>query len=226
MRFQGRLLVVECDGVVRSNVHSLQIRNASEVVLAFVAATSFNGFDKDPVAEGKDTDKLCAEIEARIMKKDYKDIHTAHVNDFSSLFNRVSLSLGSDERESWPIDERIAHYELEKDPALTALYFQFGRYLLISSSRPGSQPANLQGIWCDDMKAAWSSNYTLNCNVEINYWPVEVANLSECHLPLMQMIKETTKDGRRTAEVLYGSPGWTVHTRVRDKFCSKERELV
>lgn len=114
MRFQGRLLVVECDGVVRSNVHSLQIRNASEVVLAFVAATSFNGFDKDPVAEGKDTDKLCAEIEARIMKKDYKDIHTAHVNDFSSLFNRVSLSLGSDERESWPIDERIAHYELEK----------------------------------------------------------------------------------------------------------------
>lgn len=211
MRFQGRLLVVECDGVVRSNVHSLQIRNASEVVLAFVAATSFNGFDKDPVAEGKDTDKLCAEIEVRIMKKDYKDIHTAHVNDFSSLFNRVSLSLGSDERESWPIDERIAHYEPEKDPALTALYFQFGRYLLISSSRPGSQPANLQGIWCDDMKAAWSSNYTLNCNVEINYWSVEVANLSECHLPLMQMIKETTKDGRRTAEVLYGSPGWTVH---------------
>ncbi len=110
-----------------------------------------------------------------------------------------------------PIDERIACYTPDEDPALTALYFQFGRYLLISSSRPGTQPANLQGIWCDDMQAAWSCNYTLNCNLEINYWPVEVTNLSECHLPLMQLIKEVTVDGAKTAKALYNSPGWTVH---------------
>lgn len=211
MHFQGRLFVHGCDGISIASTDTIKIRDASDVVLAFVAATGFNGFDKNPVTEGKDFNEECNKVGKSILKKEYDDIYAAHVRDFSSMFNRVSLCLGTDDRADLPIEQRIACYEPMKDPSLTALYFQFGRYLLISSSRPGTQPANLQGIWCDDMKAAWSCNYTLNCNVEINYWPVEVTNLSECHLPLMQLIKETTVDGRKTARDLYGSPGWTVH---------------
>lgn len=211
MRFQGRLMIAECDGNIQTNGNKLHIQEAREVVLAFVAATGFNGFDKNPVTEGKNVDAICENYQLNIEKKRYREIYNVHVKDFSALYNRVSLFLGEDEEAIRPIDERIACYTPGKDAALTALYFQFGRYLLISSSRAGTQPANLQGIWCDDMQAAWSSNYTLNCNVEINYWPTEVANLSECHLPLMQLIKEATVDGAKTAKILYNSPGWTAH---------------
>lgn len=211
MHFQARLVVTECDGKISSEGNRLHISSASEVVLAYVAATSFNGFDKDPVSDGKDYVGLCDEYQKNISGKSYGSIIDAHVKDFSELYDRVSLYLGEDEWSSRPIDERIARYTPDADPALTALYFQFGRYLLISSSRPGCQPANLQGLWCDDMQAAWSCNYTLNCNVEINYWPVEVANLSECHMPLMQMIRETTVDGARTAKTLYNAKGWVAH---------------
>ena len=112
------------------------------------------------------------------------------------------------------MNERIARYTPGSDPALTALYFQFGRYLLISSSRPGSQPANLQGIWNDRLQPGWSANWTINCNAQINYWPVETANLSECHLPLMDLIRETTVDGARTAWNLYGARGWMAHHNI------------
>lgn len=211
MHFQARLVVSECDGELQKNGNSVSIRNSKKAVLAFIAATSFNGFDKDPVAEGKDVDKVCSDYQKHIQQKKYDEIYTSHVKDFSALYKRVELFLGESKECERPIDERIACYTPDEDPALTALYFQFGRYLLISSSKPGTQPANLQGIWCDDMQAAWSCNYTLNCNLEINYWPVEVTNLSECHLPLMQLIKEVTVDGAKTAKALYNSPGWTVH---------------
>ena len=211
MGFQARLVVSTCDGTWRRDGASLRIEEASEVIFCFVAATSFNGIDKDPVKEGKNTTEVCDAYQKQVLKKSYDEIRTVHINDFSALYDRVDLFLGKSERNNWPIDERIAHYSPKEDPDLTALYFRFGRYLLISSSRPGSQPANLQGVWCDDMHSAWSCNFTLNCNVEINYWPAEVTNLSECHLPLMEAIKEITVDGAKTAKVLYGSPGWTVH---------------
>lgn len=211
MRFQARLMIHECDGVVRENENTLHIENAGTVVMAYVAATSFNGFDKNPVTDGKDEELYCRDYQNSIREKKYEQIYSSHIKDFSSLYRRVELVLGDDDKSIIPLDERIAGYEDGKDPSLTALYFQFGRYLLISSSRPGTQPANLQGIWCDDMQAAWGCNYTLNCNLEINYWPVEVVNLSECHLPLMEMINEITVDGAKTAKVLYNSSGWTVH---------------
>lgn len=211
MKFQARLVVSDCDGSIQEDGDGICIKEASELVLVYVAATAFNGFEKDPVISGKDVDACCTKYQHAVSSKKYEELFSNHVNDFSALAGRVTLFLGHSSRNTWPIDERIAHYIPEEDPALTALYFQFGRYLLISSSRPGTQPANLQGIWCDDMQSAWSCNYTLNCNVEINYWPVEVTNLSECHQPLMQMIKETTVDGTKTARVLYNSPGWTVH---------------
>lgn len=211
MGFQARLSMLECDGDVKADGNRLRVDKAREIVLAYVAATDFNGFDKDPVTSGGNSKERCARYQQTVSSQKYDELYSNHVADFSSLAGRVSLSLGNSPRNTWPIDERIAHYDPAEDPALTALYFQFGRYLLMSSSRPGTQPANLQGIWCDDLQSAWSCNYTLNCNVEINYWPVEVTNLSECHQPLMQMIKETSVDGARTAKVLYESPGWTVH---------------
>ncbi|MCX6226860.1 MAG: glycoside hydrolase family 95 protein, partial [Bacteroidia bacterium] len=106
---------------------------------------------------------------------------------------------------------RIKNYQPGSDPGLTALYYQFGRYLIISCSRPGSQPANLQGIWSDNLQPAWSANWTLNCNAEINYWPVEQGNLSECHLPLIEMTKELSVDGARTAKIMYNAGGWVAH---------------
>lgn len=211
MRFQARLVVTKCDGSMTDEGGRLRISASREVVMAYVAATSFNGFDKDPVRQGKDYVRLCDGYQKNISQKSYDSVFNSHIKDFSALYGRVSLYLGDGPESDRPIYERIARYTPQTDAALTALYFQFGRYLLISSSRPGSQPANLQGIWCDDMQAAWSCNYTLNCNVEINYWPVEVTNLSECHMPLMQMIRETTVDGARTAKVLYNGKGWVVH---------------
>lgn len=211
MGFNARLSMLECDGEVKVDGNHLCVSKAHKIVLVYVAATDFNGFDKDPVISGGDSEGRCEKYLETVSSRDYNELYSNHISDFTSLAGRVSLSLGNSDRNTWPIDESIARYEPTKDPDLTSLYFQFGRYLLMCSSREGSQPANLQGIWCDDLQAAWSCNYTLNCNVEINYWPVEVANLSECHQPLMQMIKETSIDGAKTAKVLYGSPGWTVH---------------
>jgi alpha-L-fucosidase 2 len=185
MRFEGQLIVQETDGEVSVQGETVELKNASAATLVFIAATSFNGFDKDPFKEGKDEKALCRQYAEKLKNKKYKKIYAAHQTDYASLFGRVSLQLGTSEEASLPINERINRYEAGKDPALTALYFQFGRYLLISSSRPGSQPANLQGIWNDLLQPGWSANWTTNCNVQINYWPVETANLSECQLPLM-----------------------------------------
>lgn len=211
MHFQARLFVKRNDGKVSYSDSVMHISDAREVVLVFVGATSFNGFGKDPIKFGKNPQEICLSREKHIMRKEYKNIYSDHIDDFSSMFGRVSIDLGQDKMASRPIEERIRNYSHSSDPSLTALYFQFGRYLLMSSSRPDGQPANLQGIWCDDMHSAWSCNYTLNCNVEINYWIAECANLSECHLPLMKMIREASVDGARTARVLYDCSGWTVH---------------
>ena len=211
MRFQGRLLVRADGGRIIPMTDRLKIEQASSVTLIFVAATSFNGFDKDPYRFGKDEKKLCNDYLERLKGKSFQDLYESHVGDYSSLFGRVSIQLGRGEMDNIPINERIENYKANIDPDLIALYFQFGRYLLISSSRPGSQPANLQGIWNKDMQPAWSSNWTINCNAQINYWPVEVTNLGECHLPLLDMIREASVDGARTAKNLYNCRGWVAH---------------
>lgn len=214
MRFEARLNVQQTDGKVEADSDRLKLADASTATIVFVAATSYNGFDKDPNTEGKDEQALCDNYLTQIGQYDYADLKERHTQDFRALFDRVSIDLGHSAADTLPIDRRISQYQPGTDPSLTALYFQFGRYLLISCSRPGSQPSNLQGIWNKDMQPAWSSNWTINCNTQINYWPVETANLSECHLPLMDMIREITVDGSKTARNLYNSRGWMAHHNI------------
>ncbi|HOX29336.1 MAG TPA: hypothetical protein PLQ76_09310, partial [bacterium] len=147
----------------------------------------------------------------RAKNKTYARLLERHVKDFGALMNRVSLRLGKNEKaEALPTDKRIMEFGAG-DPGLVALIYQYGRYLLVSSSRPGGQPANLQGIWNDRLRPPWSSNYTTNINVEMNYWPAEPTALPECHNPLFDMINELAVTGRKTAEVNYGAKGWVVH---------------
>lgn len=211
MRFEGRLLVKQVGGTISAQDDKLHVKDAASATITFVAATSFNGFDKDPAVNGRDEKAICKKYLSSLETKIYPDLYKAHLADYSSLFGRVSIDLGESPESNLPINQRIKNYKPSMDPALTALYFQFGRYLLISASRPGSQPANLQGIWNQDMQPAWSANWTINCNAEINYWPAEITNLSECHFPMFDMIRETSVDGARTAKNLYNSRGWIAH---------------
>lgn len=211
MRFEGRLLVKQEGGTISAQDDKLHVKDATSATITFVAATSFNGFDKDPAVNGRDEKAICKKYLSSLETKKYPDLYKAHLADYSSLFGRVSIDLGESPESNLPINQRIKNYKPSMDPALTALYFQFGRYLLISASRPGSQPANLQGIWNQDMQPAWSANWTINCNAEINYWPAEITNLSECHFPMFDMIRETSVDGARTAKNLYNSRGWIAH---------------
>jgi alpha-L-fucosidase 2 len=133
----------------------------------------------------------------------------------------VAIDLGQDSAtttakatSTTPTDKRVKSFADHPDPSLMALYFNFGRYLLMSSSRPGTQPANLQGIWSVDLRPPWSSNWTCNINLQMNYWPAETCNLSECHLPLFDMLKGLSENGRKTAEDHYGAPGWVSHHNV------------
>ena len=183
MRFEGRLLVKQEGGTISAQDDKLHVKDAASATITFVAATSLTGFDKDPAVNERDEKAICKKYLSSLETKKYPDLYKAHLADYSSLFGRVSIDLGESPESNLPINQRIKNYKPGMDPALTALYFQFGRYLLISASRPGSQPANLQGIWNQDMQPDWSANWTINCNAEINYWPAEITNLSECHFP-------------------------------------------
>ncbi|HPT78296.1 MAG TPA: glycoside hydrolase family 95 protein [Candidatus Atribacteria bacterium] len=203
------------DGRVKAEDDTIIVRNASRAFIYISAATSFNGFDKNPVTEGRDYRTACAEAMAAAASKAYDEIRQRHVEDYRGLFGRVHIDLGHNEAERLPTDERIERVRNgEEDPALAALLFQYGRYLLISSSRPGTQPANLQGIWNEELWPPWNSNYTTNINVEMNYWPAEVCNLAECHEPLFDMIEELMITGRKTAQVHYQARGWVAHHNV------------
>jgi len=213
MRFQMNLLVRNIGGVVKNINNKIVVENADEVELILCAATSFNGFDKNPVTEGKDYEAICNQQITSLKSAEYKELKKRHINDYSELFGRVSLNLGESVVNNLPINKRIKNYKPGEDPGLTSLYFQFGRYLLISSSRPGkfAQPSHLQGIWSRLLQPAWSANWTLNCNAQINYWSVETANLSELHLPLIELTKELSVDGAKTAKNMYGASGWIAH---------------
>lgn len=213
MHFQMQLQVRNKGGQVTSEKDRLVIQNADEVELLFTATTSFNGFDKDPVTEGKECGQIGDRYMETLSKTDFSKLKARHVEDYKNLYERVRIDLGSTSKDSMPTDERIKSFRPGTDPGLTALYYQFGRYLLISSSRPGkfAQPSNLQGIWSRSLQPAWSSNWTLNCNAQINYWPVETANLSELHLPLIELTKELSVDGEITARNMYGANGWIAH---------------
>ncbi len=195
-------------GVTTTEGNRLRITGADEVVLLLCMATSFAGFDR---REGLNPVARVTPMMATLHDKPYAALLQAHLDDYQPLFRRVELDLGSLGKEHLSTDQRIREFQADPDPALVSLLFQYGRYLLIASSRPGTQPANLQGIWNDMVRPPWSSNWTLNINTQMNYWPAEVANLAECHLPLFDLIRALSINGAQTARTNYGCRGWCSH---------------
>ncbi len=211
-RFNARVLVQSTDGTVTRGANSLSVRNASNAVLILTTGSSFNGFDKSPSREGKDESAEASGFLAAAAKQSYAELRQRHLDDYHALFNRVALQLGANAgRSDLPTENRIAQFGQGGDEALAALYYQFGRYLLISGSRPGGQPLNLQGMWSPDVIPPWAGAYTLNINLEMNYWPAESGNLDECTQPLLKLIEELAVNGRKIAHDMYGLPGWVAH---------------
>ncbi|MGQ9698768.1 MAG: glycoside hydrolase family 95 protein [Armatimonadota bacterium] len=199
-----RLRAVVDNGTAACDHNALRVESADGVTFLLAAGTSYRGQDQE---------KLCLEQLRRAERKPYASLRAAHVKDYQRLFRRVRLSVGGADLAYLPTDERIQRVRRgEDDPGLAVLYFQYGRYLLISSSRPGDLPANLQGIWAEGIQTPWNCDYHTDINVQMNYWHAEVANLAECHRPLFDLISSLREHGRRTARVHYGARGWTVHT--------------
>ncbi|MGB3143051.1 MAG: glycoside hydrolase family 95 protein, partial [Maribacter sp.] len=209
-RFSNYVKIKETDGDITVNENGIQLRNGSHAVILVSIASSFNGFDKDPAIAGKDNKAIALENLNSGLKKSEGDIKKDHITDYQHLFNRVSLNLGSSINNELPTDARLRAYtEGTIDTGLEELYFQFSRYLLISSSRTMGVPANLQGLWNSELRPPWSSNYTVNINVEENYWLVENTNLSELHLPFISWVKNVAKTGEQSAKNYLGvSQGW------------------
>lgn len=207
LTFCAKLKARVFGGEVSADGEVLQIRNADEACFYLAAATSYEGYEDtsgDPRAK-------CDAVLAPLNKKAFEALRRRHCQDHRQLYRRVSFDLGATETSALPTDERIARFAEGKDPQLAALYFQYGRYLLIACSRPGCQPANLQGLWNEDLSPPWESKYTTNINTEMNYWPAEVCNLSECHEALFDALDEVVESGRRTAKVHYNARGWVLH---------------
>ena len=208
LKFETRVLVLQDDGQTLAEKERIVVSNANRAMLLIAAATSYSSYKDtggDPSAIVREQLKLAT------TEKTFFDLYAAHIEEYHRLFHRVKLDLGRTAAASLPTDQRPAKFLQGLDPHLAALYFQYGRYLLISSSRPGSQPANLQGIWNPLMTPPWESKYTININTEMNYWPAETTNLSECHEPLLRMVSELVENGSRTARVHYGARGWVCH---------------
>jgi alpha-L-fucosidase 2 len=210
--FQARLHVKTEGGAVKAWDDALEVSHATAVTLILATGTSYNGFDKSPSKQGADPAAQTKAVITSASSKSYEQLRDAHVVDYRALFDRCSIDLGKPtEQSKLPTNQRIAKYADGGDESFAAVLFQFGRYLTISGSRPGGQPLNLQGIWNDKVLPPWASAYTTNINLEMNYWPVETTNLSECHEPLLRMARELSVDGAKTARQLYDAPGWTFH---------------
>jgi alpha-L-fucosidase 2 len=211
MKFATRLAVLSEVGKVRAEGHTLRIQNATQITLLLTAATDYR-MQLPNWRQGNPEEQAATQLTAAMMKP-YRRLREAHVTDYQKLFKRVTLEVGSTEADKLPTDERLeAVKDGAFDPGLIELYFQFGRYLMISCSRPGDMPANLQGLWADTVQPPWSSDYHANINLQMIYWPVETANLVECFEPLDRYIAFLTGPGARTAKVHYNARGWTVHT--------------
>jgi alpha-L-fucosidase 2 len=213
MNFEVHLQVVAKGGSVSASDSGLVVKDADEVTLYLTEATSFNGFNRSPGLDGKDPAPMARAAMGGLMHRSYTDLRHRHVQDHQRLFGRVHLDLGSDaEALKRPTDERLRNFARRPDAQLVTLYYQYGRYLMIASSRPGSRPTNLQGIWNEHVMPPWGSNYTTNINTEMNYWLAENTNLSECHAPLFDFMKELAVNGAVTARSNYGiNEGWVVH---------------
>jgi alpha-L-fucosidase 2 len=210
-RFAARIRIMKTDGRVERGESSLSVRGAREALVVVAIDTSVIAFDRDP-RRGLDPVRRTAACLDAVARRTFDSLLKAHVEDYRWLFGRVSLDLGSGPQDELPTDRRLRDYSAGAiDPGLEALYFQYGRYLLLSASRSGSPPANLQGIWNPHLRPPWSSNYTININTEMNYWPAETTNLAECHIPLLRFIGDLAKTGAVTARHFYGCSGWCAH---------------
>ena len=205
--FESLVEVQNEGGTVTADPSSLTVTNADTVTLLLSCGTSYVNW-RD--AGGDPSIRATRDLESAAAQN-YTQLRGRHVKDYQSLFHRVAIDLGTGGNAGLPTDGRVQRFGDGNDPSLAALFYQYGRYLLISSSRPGSQPANLQGIWNDSTSPPWGGKYTININTEMNYWPVETANLSECAEPLFQMVREMAESGQRTAKTMYGARGWVCH---------------
>ncbi|MFY0626803.1 MAG: glycoside hydrolase family 95 protein [Reichenbachiella sp.] len=205
--FEARIKVLNEGGKLKVEGNSISVENANNASLFLVAATNFVNYDDisgDPA-------ELCREYLDKLEGKPIKQLRESHIVDYQNLFNRVSLDLGKSKISSRPTNQRLNSFYEDEDPSLVSLLYQFGRYLLISSSRSGTQPANLQGIWNDKLVPPWDSKYTININTEMNYWPAEMTNLSELADPVIQLVEDLSVTGQNVAKQHYNLDGWVTH---------------
>jgi alpha-L-fucosidase 2 len=207
IRYEARLLVQPEGGSVSAKEGAIAISAANAVTLILTGATNFKNF-RDVSADPKMRDEQAL---APLRKASYDSLRAAHVADYQKLYKRVSMNLGVTAAAEQPTDERIKSFAKGNDPQLVAMVFQYGRYLLISSSREGGQPATLQGLWNDSNHPAWDSKYTVNINTEMNYWPAEVGGIGECSRALFDALKDIAESGARTAKEQYNARGWVLH---------------
>jgi alpha-L-fucosidase 2 len=207
LRFAARARVSTVGGVVSTDGSRVRVTGARAITVLVAMATSYRRFDD---VSGKPEAATLATLD-RARRRGIDRIRAETSAAHRVLFRRVTLDLGRTAAADKPTDERVRANRAGDDPALATLYFDYGRYLLIASSQPGTQPANLQGIWNDAIKPPWESKYTVNVNTEMNYWPAEVTALAECTTPLVQMVRELAETGTRTARKMYGARGWVCH---------------
>ena len=206
IQFEARLKVISEKAHINVTDEGIRIEKGNTVTLILTGASShvnYRDMSGDPA-------EICQKILRDIEDFSYKDLKKRHMADYQKLYKRVDIDLGVTDAVHKETDIRVKEFD-EVDPHLVALLFQYGRYLLISSSRPGSQPANLQGIWNDRLNPPWDGKYTVNINTEMNYWPAELTNLSECHEPLFDLIEECARSGAKTAKTFYNCDGWVLH---------------
>jgi alpha-L-fucosidase 2 len=210
-RFAARVRVLRTDGRTIRSASTLSVEGAREALIVVAVETSFTTFEQEPSLGPNPVDTTLTRL-AAVSGRSFERLRDTHLRDYGGLFGRVALDLGHTAQEMLPTDRRLREYASGAiDPGLEALYFQYGRYLLISASRPGGPAANLQGIWNPHVRPPWSSDYTVNINTEMNYWPAETTNLAECHEPLLRFIGDLAKTGAVTARHFYGCGGWCVH---------------
>ena len=207
LRFEARLKIILSDGTLHEEADTIRVTQCTKATLHLVAATNFVNYHD----VSADPFKRCRNDSARLASKSYVELKNVHIADYDHLFSRVSLDLGSSEKSLRPTNLRVSTFKEDKDPYLVALIFQYGRYLLISSSRPETQPANLQGIWNNQVLPPWDCKYTTNINVEMNYWPSEVTGLPELTEPLIRMVQDLSETGEKVAQEHYNLPGWVTH---------------
>ncbi|MBC7846693.1 MAG: glycoside hydrolase N-terminal domain-containing protein [Flavobacterium sp.] len=207
VRYKGITRIKLNGGSLSSTDTELSVKNATTATIYISLATNFNNY-KDISG---DENKRALDYMNKAFSKSYSNMLKNHITAYQKYFNRVKLDLGTTPAANLPTDERLKNFRNTNDPQFVSLYYQYGRYLLISSSQPGGQPANLQGIWNKNINPAWDSKYTININAEMNYWPAEKTNLSELHQPFLQMVEDLSTTGQETAKTMYGARGWMAH---------------